>query len=116
MPLALTGYELGLLIVALVFVAFALVVALVIPRSRPSFPGKRFGIFVGICILLFLAQMTAVLVLAGAAVPVVAALLIAGAVFALAMTMLTMDGDRRSELERRLTGFAGRGLLIPITV
>ena len=51
--------------------------------------------------------MTAVLVLAAAAVPVVAALLIAGAVFALAMTMLTMDGDRRSELEKRLTGFAG---------
>jgi mono/diheme cytochrome c family protein len=65
-PLALTGYELGLLLVALVFVAFALVVALVIPRSRPSFPGKRFGIFVGICILLFLAQMTAVFLLAEA--------------------------------------------------
>ena len=33
--------------------------------------------------------------------------LIAVAVFALAMTLLTMDGDRRSELEKRLTGFAG---------
>jgi tight adherence protein B len=47
------------------------------------------------------------LVLGGAAVPVVAAFLIAGAVFALAMTLLTMDGDRRSDLEKRLTGFAG---------
>jgi tight adherence protein B len=47
------------------------------------------------------------LVLGAAAVPVVAALLIAGAVFALAMTLLTMDGDRRSDLEKRLTGFAG---------
>jgi tight adherence protein B len=47
-----------------------------------------------------------VLVFGAAAVPVVAALLIAGAVFALAMTMLTMDGDRRSDLEKRLTGFA----------
>jgi tight adherence protein B len=47
------------------------------------------------------------LVLGAAAVPVVAALLIAGAVLALAMTLLTMDGDRRSDLEKRLTGFAG---------
>jgi tight adherence protein B len=46
-------------------------------------------------------------VVGAAAVPVVAALLIAGAVFALAMTMLTMDGDRRSDLEKRLTGFGG---------
>jgi tight adherence protein B len=51
--------------------------------------------------------MNGLLVLGAAAVPVVAALLIAGAVFALAMTLLTMDGDRRSDLEKRLTGFAG---------
>jgi mono/diheme cytochrome c family protein len=63
-PLALTGYELGLLIVALAFMAFALIVALVIPRSRPTFPGKRLGIFIGVCIALFAAQMTAVLLLA----------------------------------------------------
>ena len=64
MPLALTGYELGLLVVALVFVVFALTVALVIPRSRPGFPGKRLGIFIGVCLLLFVAQMTAVFLLA----------------------------------------------------
>ena len=64
MPLALTGYELGLLIVALVFIAFALVVALVIPRGRPTFPGKRLPIFIAVCIALFAAQMTAVLLLA----------------------------------------------------
>jgi tight adherence protein B len=45
--------------------------------------------------------------LGAAAVPVVGAMLIAGAVFALAMTLLTMDGDRRSNLEKRLSGFAG---------
>jgi tight adherence protein B len=38
--------------------------------------------------------------------PVVASFIIAGAVFALAMTLLSMDGDRRSDLEKRLTGFA----------
>jgi cytochrome c6 len=63
-PLALTGYELGLLIVALVFIAFALVVGLVIPRGRPTFPGKRLPIFIVVCIGLFAAQMTAVLLLA----------------------------------------------------
>lgn len=63
-PLALTGYEIGLLAVAAVFIVFALVVALVIPRSRPEFPGKGMGIFVGVCVVLFLAQMGAVLALA----------------------------------------------------
>ena len=60
----MTGYEIGLLAVAAVFIVFALVVALVIPRSRPEFPAKRLGIFVAICIGLFLAQMGAVVALA----------------------------------------------------
>jgi mono/diheme cytochrome c family protein len=62
--LALTGYETALLVVALAFVAFALVAALVVPRSRSSFPGNRLGLFIAICGVFFLAQMTAVLVLA----------------------------------------------------
>jgi mono/diheme cytochrome c family protein len=62
--LALTGYETALLVVAVAFVLFALTAALVIPRSRPSFPGKRLGIFLAICGVFFLAQMTAVLALA----------------------------------------------------
>jgi len=62
--LALTGYETGLLVVALAFIVFALVAALVIPRSRPGFPGNRLGLFLAICGVFFVAQMTAVLVLA----------------------------------------------------
>lgn len=63
MLLALTGYELALLAVAGVFVAFALVVAVVIPRSRPDFPGKKgLWLFVAVCLGLFAAQLTAVLV------------------------------------------------------
>ena len=62
--LALTGYETGLLVVALAFIVFALVAALVIPRSRPTFPGNRLGLFLAICGVFFVAQMTAVLVLA----------------------------------------------------
>ncbi len=64
MPLALTGYEIGLLAVAAVFIVFALIVALVVSRARPDFPGKRLGVFLAIAIGLFLAQMTAVFLLA----------------------------------------------------
>ena len=64
MLLALTGYETALVVVAASFIAFALVMALVIPRSRPEFPGKRLPIFLVVCGVFFLAQMTAVLVLA----------------------------------------------------
>ena len=63
-PLALTGYETGLLASALVFIFFALVVALVVPRSRPEFPSKYLGWFIAACIVLFAVQMTAVILLA----------------------------------------------------
>ena len=64
MLLALTGYEIGLLAVAAVFIVFALTVALVVPRARPDFPAKRLGVFLAVCIALFAAQMTAVVLLA----------------------------------------------------
>jgi mono/diheme cytochrome c family protein len=63
-PLAMTGYEIGLLSTALAFIAFALVVSLVIPRSRPTFPTPYLGIFIGVCALFFVAQMSAVVLLA----------------------------------------------------
>jgi cytochrome c6 len=62
--LALTGYQTALVVVAASFIVFALVMALVVPRSRPSFPGNRLGIFLVVCFLFFAAQLTAVLVLA----------------------------------------------------
>jgi len=62
--LALTGYETALVVVAATFIAFALTVALVVPRSRPEFPGRRLGIFLVVCAALFAAQMTAVVALA----------------------------------------------------
>ena len=49
----------------------------------------------------------AVPVLGSAAIPIVASFVIAAAVFALAMTLLSMNDDNRSDLEKRLTGFAG---------
>jgi cytochrome c6 len=62
--LALTGYETALVVVAASFIVFALVMALVIPRTRPDFPGRRLPVFLAVCGVFFLAQMTAVLVLA----------------------------------------------------
>jgi cytochrome c553 len=63
-PLALTGWEWGLLSTAAVFIVFALVVALVVPRSRPTFPTVHLGWFIAACIVLFAAQMTSVVLLA----------------------------------------------------
>jgi cytochrome c6 len=63
-PLALSGYETGLLVVALVFITFALVASIVVPRARPTFPAKRLWVFIAVVIALFAAQMTAVLLLA----------------------------------------------------
>jgi len=60
--LALTGYEVALLCVAAVFIAFALIAAAVIPRTHPDFPGRHLWVFVGICAALFVAQIAAVLV------------------------------------------------------
>ena len=63
MPLALTGWEWGLLLTALVFIVFALTVALVVPRTRPTFPAKYLGWFIAGCIVLFVGQITAVILL-----------------------------------------------------
>jgi mono/diheme cytochrome c family protein len=63
-PLALNGYEIGLLGSAFAFISFALLVALVVPRFRPGFPGRGLGWFIGGAIVLFAVQLTAVLLLA----------------------------------------------------
>jgi cytochrome c6 len=63
-PLALTGWEIGLLSVAAVFIVLALIASMVVPRSRPEFPSRYLGWFIAGCIVLFAAQMTAVVLLA----------------------------------------------------
>jgi cytochrome c6 len=63
-PLALTGWEIGLLSTAAVFIVLALVASMVVPRSRPEFPSRALGWFIAGCIILFAAQMTAVVLLA----------------------------------------------------
>jgi cytochrome c6 len=63
-PLALTGWELGLLLTAAVFIVLALVASMVVPRTYPEFPSRYLGWFIAGCIVLFVGQMTAVLLLA----------------------------------------------------
>jgi mono/diheme cytochrome c family protein len=60
-----TNQELGLAITAAVFIAFALLSALVIPRSRPDFPGGRGLVpFILVTVILTIAMLGAVEVFA----------------------------------------------------
>jgi plastocyanin len=55
----------GLAGVAFVFVAFSLLVSMVIPRYRPDFPGRRrMGLFIAVTFVLFIAMLGAVEVFA----------------------------------------------------
>jgi hypothetical protein len=58
-----TGNTIGLSVVAAIFVGFALVSSFVVPRRYPDFPGEKgIGVFAIVCIVLFAAQLTAVVV------------------------------------------------------
>ena len=54
-----------LLVVAGTFILFSLLVSMVIPRRRPGFPGKDLPAFVATCVLLFGAQIAAVVWVTG---------------------------------------------------
>ena len=47
-------------VVAAVLVVFSLTVAMVVPRRNPDFPGKRLGLFFGVCIVLVAAMLVSV--------------------------------------------------------
>jgi mono/diheme cytochrome c family protein len=57
-----TGNKIGLTAVGVAFILFALVVSLVVPRRSPNFPGKGLPWFVVLCVLFFVAMISAVLV------------------------------------------------------
>jgi mono/diheme cytochrome c family protein len=60
-----TDQKLGLAGTAAVFIGFALVTALLIPRYRPDFPGRKgLGLFVVVALLLTVAMLGAVVVFA----------------------------------------------------
>jgi hypothetical protein len=58
-----TGNKIGLAVTAGAFVAFALAAAMLVPRYRPEFPGRRgLAPFIVVTVALFLLTMTAVFV------------------------------------------------------
>jgi cytochrome c553 len=57
-----TGNKIGLAAVGIAFIVFALVSSFVLPARDPNFPGKRTGLFVGVCVLFFVAMISAVLI------------------------------------------------------
>jgi hypothetical protein len=55
------GHEIGLIVVAVVFIGFALVSSLVVPRYKPDFPGPSgLSVFVIASIVLFVLMLAAV--------------------------------------------------------
>jgi cytochrome c553 len=57
-----TAHKIGLIVVAAAFIVFALVSSFLLPRRNPDFPGKGLGWYVVVCVLFFLAMISAVLV------------------------------------------------------
>jgi uncharacterized cupredoxin-like copper-binding protein len=56
-----TGHKIGLAVVALVFIGFALTSSFIAPRRRPDFPGKNgLSVFVIACVFMFAAMLSAV--------------------------------------------------------
>jgi cytochrome c6 len=58
------GQKLGILVVAAIFIGFALASSFYFPRSQPDFPGKRLGLFIAVTVLLFVSMLTAMAVFA----------------------------------------------------
>jgi hypothetical protein len=56
-----TGHKIGLLTMALIFIAFALLSSFVFPRRDPDYPGERgLSLFVVVSIVLFVLMIAAV--------------------------------------------------------
>jgi heme/copper-type cytochrome/quinol oxidase subunit 3 len=58
-----TGHKIGLAVVGVTFISFALSVSFLAPRKWPDFPGEHgMSVFILACVVLFAAMITAVLV------------------------------------------------------
>src|SRR5947208_11009624 len=56
-----TSSKVGLAVVGGLFIAFALISSFVLPRRNPNFPGKNLGWYIVVCVLFFVAMISAVL-------------------------------------------------------
>ena len=57
-----TNHKIGLLVMAGIFITFAVLSAMVIPRFRPNYPGRGLPLFLVVTVALFIAMFTAVLI------------------------------------------------------
>ena len=57
-----TGHKIGLAVVGVAFIVFALVSSFVLPRRNPDFPGRFLGLYITISALFFIAMISAVLI------------------------------------------------------
>jgi hypothetical protein len=57
-----TSHKVGLLVMAGIFITFAVLSAMVIPRFRPNYPGRGLPLFLVVTVALFMAMFTAVLI------------------------------------------------------
>jgi len=55
-----TGHTIGLAAAALIFIAFSLTVAMVIPRRQPDFPGNKLPALLVAIAVLFIGMLAAV--------------------------------------------------------
>jgi uncharacterized cupredoxin-like copper-binding protein len=56
------GHKVGLALMAAGFAGFSLLVAMLVPRWRPQFPGRGLGLFVVVCVALFAGMVTSVVI------------------------------------------------------
>src|SRR4051794_23856331 len=57
-----TESKIGLAAVGAAFIVFALVSSFVLPRRNPNFPGRHMGWYIALCVLFFVAMLSAVLI------------------------------------------------------
>jgi mono/diheme cytochrome c family protein len=57
-----TAHQIGLAVTGAAFIVFALISSFVLPRSNPNFPGRRRNWYLALCVVFFLAMMSAVVV------------------------------------------------------
>ena len=59
-----TSHKIGIIVVAGVFIAYALICSFVLPRRNPDFPGRHIGLFLGVSIGITVLMLATIIVLA----------------------------------------------------
>jgi mono/diheme cytochrome c family protein len=57
-----SGHQIGLAVVGGAFIIFALVSSFLLPRRDPNFPGRHMPVYIAVCVLFFIAMLSAVMI------------------------------------------------------